>query len=87
MAFFIGQKVVCISDDWEHTTDPSRKPEVVKGGVYVIRGVHDYGYPSLTFEGLRCFYHQGAFRPIVEKKTDIAIFTAMLTPKKVKADA
>lgn len=28
-----------------------------------------------------CGYHPSCFRPLIERKTDISIFTAMLTPK------
>jgi hypothetical protein len=85
MAFHPGMKVECISDNWFNEHAPWRKPEVSKGQIYIVRDLTDcFGYPGLYFEGLRACYHQDAFRPIVEKKTDISIFTAMLTPKKVK---
>jgi len=75
---------------------------LTKGRVYTVRAVGRdpfWDTPGLWLneiqrpieEGYEQFgelsFHQCRFRPIVEKKTDISIFTTMLTPKKVKADA
>jgi hypothetical protein len=70
------------------------------GGIYVIRAVNDWpdeGVTRLRFVGLdnshllpkmggriEPGFNSIYFRPIVERKTDISIFTAMLTPTKRK---
>lgn len=101
MAFFVGQKVVCIDNTLgggvilkEGETVPALET------VYTVRAIVDWGpeYDSqlLLVEIVNpvCRWWSGEwregafnvrrFRPVVERKTDISIFTAMLTPKKVK---
>lgn len=92
MSFYVGQRVVCVDDNWtnfdwcQHTPN---KP--TKGAVYTIRKLY---YPP---EGLACLlqeivnpmrqwslaFGEGGFmcrrfRHVVEKKTDISIFTEIL---------
>lgn len=87
MAFYVGQKVVCVDDSPSKWGDPSL---LTKGAIYTIRKVvmegrgvwldevsHDR--PDNIF-GYEAFW-AWRFRPAVEKKTDISIFTKMLTPK------
>jgi hypothetical protein len=79
--FYVGQKVVCVDD---HDTDL-----VSKGGLYVVRVVR---LPYLELSGVRGLgWNDGMmasrFRPVVERKTDISIFKAMLNPSKQGADA
>lgn len=89
MAFRIGQKVVCIrafADLRGCETWP------VKGQTYTVRGFNDDGYlfldeiinPPFWFaEGFcEAAWNPEKFRAIVERKTDISIFTAMLSPTK-----
>ncbi|WP_316176178.1 hypothetical protein [Bradyrhizobium sp. SZCCHNRI1073] len=88
MAFRVGQKVVCIKGcSW-------REARLVKGNVYTIAAVGKFGNalhvdvaeaeafsrisPPLQWDASR-------FRPIVERKTDISIFKAMLNPHGVDA--
>jgi hypothetical protein len=98
--FRIGQKVVCIytasalqQAEWAPAIFP------VVGQIYHIRGIPDdspelvwlveidnseiicghFGYPA---DGA---FPARAFRPIVERKTDISIFMRMLKPSKVPA--
>lgn len=74
----------------------------IKGEVYTVRALHsDYGYPivllvevvnPLRFYGdIFDFTEQGfdpdRFRPVVERKTDISIFKAMLNPSKQPVEA
>ena len=80
MTFRVGQKVVCV-----HPVD-----DLVKDAVYEVLAiglswrntqmldVNDSQFGCLAFYAWR-------FRPLVERKTDISIFTAMLNPSKVKA--
>lgn len=58
--FVVGQKVVCIKDEWE--------------SIFEER-LSDHGF---------C---QSGFRPLVERKTDISIFTDMLIEQKQPVQA
>lgn len=90
MTFRTGMKVVCI----DVSPNPvGRIPSELKlNAVYVISGLHigtdcdgeegiylaeipDGGWPFKAYR----------FRPAVERKTDISIFTAILKPSKVDA--
>jgi hypothetical protein len=92
----VGQKVVCVDDSLSELRDVD---EILptKGKIYTIRAIvrrsslgfhlveitnepyrYRDGFGELSFKASR-------FRPVVERKTDISIFTAMLTP--AKADA
>ena len=65
-----------------------------KGSIYTVRGIEPgAGWQSnLTFiwldelsnppscDGIEPNWDTNMFRPVVERKTDISIFTAMLTP-------
>lgn len=98
MTFNVGQKVECIKRDrW---TFFSGEIVPVFKGIYTIRAIdvdpegtflrfveivnapaeYDNGYGECSFWIRR-------FRPVVERKTDISIFTAILTPKKAKVEA
>lgn len=89
MNFRIGQKVVCI--DAKHL--PGMRPDIpiVAGEIYTIRWIgilrgvpmvrveehfrpNSWPEPDIPMLAER-------FRPVVEKKTDISIFTEMLKPK------
>lgn len=100
MAFRVGQKVVCINDDWEELDGP----EVVyprKDAIYTVREVD--AAPDETFlafrelvnppqdynEGyLECHFAAINFRPIVERKTDtgFAILEEIRKRESVPAD-
>lgn len=95
--FHVGQKVACIRDSYYG--GPTDVFEPIVGSVYTIRSIRvdvlrpQYGV-SLVFEeitnsidrgGREPGFYSSRFRPIVERKTDISIFTAMLTPNKVEA--
>lgn len=88
--------MVCVDDRPSHDGVPSG---LIKGEVYTIDGfeecfwephlgVHLAERPLSQDEKRRyCGYHPNRFRPIVERKTDISIFTKMLNTKKKKVDA
>lgn len=90
MTFQIGQKVVCVDD----TPNPKRGASIIKNGaVYTVKGFcrqeHSDGKDGLflcevatreTRTLCECFKFE-RFRPAVEPKTDISIFTKMQTPK------
>ncbi len=92
MAFRVGQKVVCVNDK------PSRftglPTNVREGGVYTVTKtfLHPRGIPCVLLSEIEVpIHHLGydasRFRPVVERKTDISIFTAMLNPSKQTVDA
>lgn len=91
--FRVGQKVVCIAkggwfeNDRDEPNDP-RHPQY--GGVFTITAVNRYpkpfgAYLSLLEIGGANEFASTGFRPAVERKTDISIFTRMLTDNKVTA--
>lgn len=80
MTFRVGQKVVCV------------KPcnDLIKGRVYSVtamgtqKGISMLGVDQSYF-GPRASFYADRFRPIVERKTDISVFTKMLIPEGVEA--
>lgn len=87
--FHVGQKVVCINDSWITVRGPEGGHDPVKGSVYTIEKIifDDCCYLILEEFFQDDEFHSEGFRPLVEKKTDISIFTAMLTKKNLKVDA
>ena len=100
--FEIGQKVVCIrgSQDNNITVLIWGGYHVHEGEVYTIRGFAanpiDMTSPGVYLEeiinpsgllGDEVAYRMDRFRPIVEKKTDISVFTEMLNKAGVTEDA
>lgn len=94
MTFRVGQKVICV--------DASPNPEgeslsLKMGATYTIKAVAKLWstYGVQVFEAVAPetrmrapFFNATRFRPIVEQKTDISVFTRMLTPnskEKVRA--
>jgi hypothetical protein len=92
--FHVGQKVVCVNAAKSYPTD-----DLEYGHVYTIRSlVTEVLFQEGRATGVKLneikrssevdsdvFWVLERFRPVVERKTDISIFTAMLTP--AKADA
>lgn len=86
--FYVGQKVVCVDAKPRNYGTCS----LVEGAVYTVRRV-DPKYGVFLNEVRALFEHEGSgffedrFRPAVERKPDISIFTAMLntakTPERV----
>lgn len=81
MAFYVGQKVVCI-DDAMHSFN-AIKPALSKGTVYTIAGLQDVGkenfklvlaeQPGQDRDGnlhADFGYRATRFRPLIEKSTD-----------------
>lgn len=92
MTFRVGQRVACVKVGAWETDDigpvPAQMP--VYGGVYTIDEiVPDDDGTWLRLDGFDCFalWHARHFRPVVERKTDISLFTAMLNPSQVTVDA
>lgn len=91
MIFRVGQKVVCIGGQPKPDEPP---PFPVKGAVYTVENVIDYGdelglelveLPQPGCEGWAPGFLASAFRPAVDKKTDISIFQQMLNREGVPA--
>lgn len=88
MTFRIGQKAVCIApgkSNWAGTN------QCVVGSIYTVRQIHirlgecgilleEITNPPWSFDGLECGFRASRFRPLVERKTDISVFTALLNP-------
>lgn len=99
MAFYVGQKVVCIDNNRDGGYGDEIVPDV--GPVYTVRELfscngHDWlrlreikNSPRYYTPGgvTEAFFHISRFRPVVERKTSIAIFTAMLNPSTEKVTA
>lgn len=97
MTFRVGQKVVCVVDP--SASLKMRYPEAVfpsLKAVYTIRSMFPYNGKVLlrfcelnnsrsVWNGIERGFNSKYFRPIVERKTDISVFTKMLTPKGVDA--
>jgi hypothetical protein len=90
--FYVGQEVVCVSADyWFPDETHPVLPE--SGQIYRIRSTFvDHGIVGLRLEEIECGigidgtedgFQAKYFKPIA--KTDISIFTAMLSPTKVGA--
>lgn len=89
MSFNKGQRVCCINDDWG---PPYRGTEAyvhpVCGQVYTIDAIESDHLVLAEIANTRpCSYYHLHFRPVVERKTSIAIFERMLRPEHVGADA
>jgi hypothetical protein len=98
--FHVGQKVVCVSGR-SHKREWCGETDVVVGAIYTIRAIYtEVMQPrlgvGLVFEeiihpagprGREPGFYSSRFRPIVERKTDISVFTKMLTPKQESLDA
>jgi hypothetical protein len=93
MAFFVGQKVVCIKRDrWRREYDRRPMPRGERGPAFgellTIRQIVEDGYllfveirnPIIKSVGEEAAFNPHHFRPVIERKTDISIFTRMLTP-------
>lgn len=87
MAFYVGQKVVCVDDSKWSYGGPWDYPR--KGSVYTVDGSakHWSGGHGILIREIKNVYCgkpqpflASRFRPVVEKKTDISIFTALLNP-------
>jgi hypothetical protein len=93
MSFHVGQKVVCIRADCDAGKYWGLQEKPVLGEIYTVSAAEFIS----PITGRRCIgiaelspppsggYRTSRFRPIVERKTSIEIFTAMLNPSKVEA--
>ena len=92
--FRVGQKVVCVNAEGMKY-GPRKWARLTTGQIYTVRalvdGMDEDGrlWPALLLQeisnpiaprGVEYNYASCRFRPIVERKTDISVFKAMLTP-------
>lgn len=95
MTFRVGQKVVCVRGPIYFTKAPH---DVCVGKIYTVRElrlsrrnepgilvdeIHNPIHPKI---GREYGFIAARFRPVVERKTDISVFTAMLNPSQVTVD-
>lgn len=92
MNFRVGQKVVCVDASEKNGRWFADAP--IEGRVYTIvgfaetkRGTGLLLQEIANDEEFCGSYSPNRFRPIVERKTDISIFTAMLNPSHEKVRA
>lgn len=95
MAFYVGQKVVCV----DATPRPGLRKVLKEGAIYTIsrldgplhegdeNGVDLVEVPARGTNGYQASYRAVRFRPITERKTSIEIFKAMLNPSKTEVEA
>lgn len=103
MNFRVGMKVVCIyGGDWQihgHETVPRFQkvytiraidPRTISGCALLLAEIKNRPDIYRSANGVtiaeKC-WRGSRFRPVVERKTDISIFTAMLNPSKRSVDA
>lgn len=101
MSFHIGQKVVCIKRDaWGGGNAFGDECFPRFGEIYTVRFVdQESGVSWIRLEEIvnplhpyigdltEASFRSDRFRPIVSTKTDISIFTRMLTDQKIGVDA
>lgn len=90
--FRVGQKVVCIKNGPWYSSNGDVQEGPAYGDVVTIRGfdskkngllLREWERPQhLYSDGTERGYIYSRFRPVAEHKTDISIFTKMLTPNK-----
>lgn len=73
MTFRVGQEVVCVD-----ASDPAGRHGIRAGTVYVLTGL-DREFVMIGETG-KCLWYRARFRPLIERKTDISVFTKLLTP-------
>jgi hypothetical protein len=91
MAFYVGQRVVCVRDDNDVF---GREMIIKKGSIYTVASLvtSNWGRDGVTLvevsppPGVVGWLNE-LFRPITERKTDISIFKAMLNPSKQEVSA
>ena len=95
--FHVGQKVVCIRGAVKATLAKGGWcPQT--GGVYTIRGIYngplrvdlileEYVHDQFHPDGYEVGWQGDRFKPLVERKTDIYIFEAMLTKTRISVPA
>lgn len=89
MAFYVGQKVERWRDAGNRyrVAAPPLRQTVTVSNVFSVPGgdmIEIFEYPSPETDEYYAGFTAELFRPVVEKKTDISVFTEMLKPKQHK---
>lgn len=88
MTFRIGQKVVCIKEPIPQADCPYRIFQ--KDAIYTVAGFDedvDGTYISVAELHPRVTGHIEGFRPVVDRRTDISVFTEILRTTKAPVKA
>lgn len=99
--FHVGQKVVCVDAEFQRGDFYDATTLPVEGTVYTVRDVFEPVPGAICIrldeivndvEDFECGMMEAGFmvrrfRPVVERKTDISIFKAMLNPSKQRISA
>lgn len=98
--FHVGQRVVCVDDSpiWTDNKKPLRKnavytvtavlpPTLGRTGPNTRSVISGIQVAEVKMEQPNDWFAVHRFRPAVERKTDISLFTAMLNTKKQKERA
>ena len=94
MAFRVGQKIVCVDDTYNEHQAHYVSAWIKCGDIYTVRAILPPDFcsplPGVALEEIigqphpiwdeECGWRSARFRPVVERKTDISTFTAMLNP-------
>jgi len=84
----VGDKVVCIKDDWKNEWYPNTPCAGPKSGDVVtiadIVPLRDTVFLALFEDIQGDYYEADGFRPVQPRKTDISVFTDMLNTAPVK---
>jgi hypothetical protein len=92
MAWYVGQKVVCISDNWSRNLAHLTPRYPKKDEIFTVRSTYivpHYNIAGLRFQeikqglcvdGSEAGFFAECFRPVVERKTDISELEALLNP-------
>ncbi len=78
--FYEGQKVICIDD--RPGTRTNQAPPFKINDILIITEIYFDKFAkcnAICVNGDWKSWKEGRFRPIIKKKTDISIFTAILT--------
>ena len=83
MAFYVGQKVVCVDDS------EIKSIGLLAGTVCTVTRATTFLHLEVVYIAefrtrFAVWFFARRFRPVVEKKTDISIFTALLNPENHK---
>ena len=96
--FRIGQRVVCVDTTCRGMTGRPVSYWIKEGSIYTIRWIGHWECPfypggiCVRLEEIErpsehwgdCPFYADRFRPLVEKKTDISVFKALLNPVQEK---
>ena len=90
MSFHVGQKVVCVDTESPIIRGhPGQLRRLTKGAEYTIAAMRRdpaTDIPALQLDECphdHWWFQAKRFRPVIERKTDISIFTEMLKPREL----